>query len=631
MKIQFISSPQRLMRRWGWVVASWITLTCHAQGFSPFFAWQAIAPPVTTGSRTELDFNQLLKLSPTRYVQIGISGYYPDPIAPNVYREAPHLLFFDALGNTLNQVQLLYPFPYPAVYDGVSEPDGSFLTLGYARDSIGAFADLLHFDSVGTLQWQHKLRVPGHIPTIYTPQRVPDGYILPLVIYEEQPINGIYRSYVYLLKIDRQGQQQWAIQREAYSVMGAYGVRRSSANITPLRDGSYILCYQDLSKRPSPQNVPWDYDNHLLRFSASGDTLASRLLLTEPNLQDIGYYTAPTTDGGLLLSGARRLRYPAADRHRRGYLVKLDSLLAPQWTFEIDTLTLNGKFYSGSEFVHTQQLANGHVRVLGYITELLFGGPDYRTYGLAMEIAPPTAPGDTLGHIVNSWFNPFGWAHAAIAQADGSAVVSGCDWPNWSQAVTDNRYRAKWTGLGLPAPYELCATPPAALHAQAGPLAGSSLTFWADSTRSPGPVYGQWALVSWDFGDGSTAEGWQVRHTFSSPAPVAVRVRAQNNLGCARDTVLYPFGVPTGLEADGQAPTASFWPNPSATGRFAVQLSGTGSVEVTVVNAVGQQVQRASWVAGSPELDLSRQPAGVYAVRLRWADGRTLTRRLVRW
>ena len=75
------------------------------------------------------------------------------------------------------------------------------------------------------------------------------------------------------------------------------------------------------------------------------------------------------------------------------------------------------------------------------------------------------------------------------------------------------------------------------------------------------------------------------------------------------------------------------FPNPSPDGRFTLRLSGGNPATVTaeVLDATGRAVGRARRIPPGADtvLDLRAQPAGVYALRLAWADGRRATRRLL--
>lgn len=70
-------------------------------------------------------------------------------------------------------------------------------------------------------------------------------------------------------------------------------------------------------------------------------------------------------------------------------------------------------------------------------------------------------------------------------------------------------------------------------------------------------------------------------------------------------------------------------PNPSATGRFRCEGLPAETISYEVVDAVGRTVSRGQLTAATPNIDLSKQPAGLYLLRGAWR-GLPFTRRLVR-
>ncbi len=88
----------------------------------------------------------------------------------------------------------------------------------------------------------------------------------------------------------------------------------------------------------------------------------------------------------------------------------------------------------------------------------------------------------------------------------------------------------------------------------------------------------------------------------------------------------------TSTRAPAWAAALRLVPNPSADGRFELELPGPASAgpwAVQVSNAVGQVVYQANgWAAGQHQLDLSARPAGVYVVRVCGGAG-CVARRLV--
>ena len=71
------------------------------------------------------------------------------------------------------------------------------------------------------------------------------------------------------------------------------------------------------------------------------------------------------------------------------------------------------------------------------------------------------------------------------------------------------------------------------------------------------------------------------------------------------------------------------WPNPAPDGRFTVGGLGAGAT-LTVTDALGRLVWRGAARGAEAGVDLGRQPAGLYLLRVTRADGRILIRKLLR-
>ncbi len=588
-------------------------------------------------------FTQLLQLSPTRYVQLGFGGWYQAAgFPPNLGFTKGHLLFFNAAGDTLSNRVLNEVFPEITItQEGVvsAAGDGSFLCTNYDQDSVGWSMVFLHFDSLGTLNWQRRVRTTGFLPLFGAGLATPDGYLLPCTLINENTLGGLNDGRSGIVKIDLRGRVEWQFRHPTYSFFGRftpYAEYNVNVNIAACQDGSYAFTYQDLDRYPLPNNSLFDRDNHLMRFTAGGDTLAS-VRFGAPDWQDIGFYTTPTADGGFLVSGSRRYRFPLGGwRPPQGYVFKLDSTLAVRWEKRFPRPDYSS---AGSEIIHAQELANGHVRVIGYTS---VGPPTQdRPHALVAEVAPPPgtgAPGDTAT-VVAEWRHPLVWPDVARPDTSGSAVVAGGDIVTAFAANTsEHRYRARWSGLGRPAPYDLCARPPR-LAAQAagfsgpGGPGGNEFTFTlAQAGVQAGPRYGVVSLVRWTYSDGAPADtGWTVTRTFATPVPVEVTCTVFNNLGCTVSTRLYPLGAcpcPTGVAPAPAVVAVEVYPNPAPGGRFT--LHAPAGAHLTVTDALGRVVLTQVAVAGRAVVDLSAQAAGIYALRLTWPDGRTATRRLVK-
>ncbi len=608
---------------------------------APRVAWahEAYVSPVRYGPFSERSFRGLLQLSPTRFVQVGSVGYYNEPSVPNVFFGISQCIFFNAAGDTTGgQTYRALAPEVGCFFDGIAKPDGTYLSFTYSSDSTGGwFFGIYQFDSLGTLQWQKRHYTANRIPTWGTPVALPDGFLLPLILNTRQA-SGSYQPAAGVTKFDWQGNEQWDWRAEPQSTSGRSTSSYSAAKIAVCRDGAYALTYQSVARAQPVTNVVFDLDNRIIRFTANGDTLASTWF-GEPNWQDIGFFTTPTQDGGFLVCGSRRYRYPLGANHpRQAYLFKFDSTLRMQWEKRLYPPVRSPD--AGCDLVHVQELTNGHIRAVGWMN--IPDGPTYfQIEGLVAEIVPPSGsglPGDSA-QVVLQWLNPVAFPDNVLSQPDGSAIVDGYSLPSRIQAG-ENRYRGRWSGLGIPAPYDLCRTPPtleanAVTYTGPGGPNGNAFTFTLDATKThAGPRYGVVSLVVWTYSDGAPADtGYVVTRTFAAPTPVRVTCTVYNNLNCRVSTEVYPFGpCPCPLAAPAPVPTppqVSVYPNPSATGIFAVR--GAAGATATVVDALGRIVW-AGKLDNAPEarLSLATEAAGLYALRLTWPDGRALTKRLVK-
>ena len=100
--------------------------------------------------------------------------------------------------------------------------------------------------------------------------------------------------------------------------------------------------------------------------------------------------------------------------------------------------------------------------------------------------------------------------------------------------------------------------------------------------------------------------------------------------GGAPPTVVCP-PPPVGVGLPEPAPDAAVevWPNPSADGHFTVGGLGAGAT-LTVCDALGRLVWRRVARGAEVGVDLGRRPAGLYLLRVTRADGRIVTKKLLR-
>ena len=586
-------------------------------------AWQYELRVGPQPARPEFqDFYQLAQLSPTRFLAVGWDAGHAND-------ERPLLMFIAPNGDTsCRRLPELHPL-LRLFHRVVPNPDKSFVTFSAgSTDSLGRYGVLLwHFDSLGNPGWNRAIEfrdaqgpMTGFLDNY--PIRLPDGYLLAADYMSNATGNPTFGC---VIKTDLRGSPKWHVWGDVYEWFRGYA--QTPIGICP--DGSYVVVSTSVAHLPPPVNV-WDRDWHLWRVLPSGDTLRPTYFGARRTLER-AFGLAATPDNGVLVSGDRTPYAPQPQRRPVAYAVKFDSLFRMQWQVRRPPNHPPG----GAAFLRIYPLANGHYLATGYTAVLDAGSTTaYHYEGLHAEIAAPASPTDTVGVIVGEWLIPMGSTQQILPQpGDSTAYIFG----QGQQNLDGRTYFGKLTGLVPPLDMALCARPPLFTQPPShGPLAGSSLTFALDSAATrPGPRYGEISLVTWDFGDNSPmAEGWTVSHGFASPQPVRVQVCATNNLNCRTCADLYPFGpvAGVGVPKAAPAPTVSVYPNPSASGVFTITTVGappTGTY--AVLDATGRRVAAGALSGPETALDLRGQAAGVYALRLTWADGRTLTRRLVRW
>jgi hypothetical protein len=123
----------------------------------------------------------------------------------------------------------------------------------------------------------------------------------------------------------------------------------------------------------------------------------------------------------------------------------------------------------------------------------------------------------------------------------------------------------------------------------------------------------------WDFGDGATATGAQVEHTYSQPGTYTIALQVENAEGCfdaASQQVVVLTTVSTVERPIATEPLRIF-PNPASTS-FTLQLPtvAAGAVDVRLFDALGRQVlhQAGGPAANQLVIDVRHLPGGWYRV-----------------
>ncbi len=149
-----------------------------------------------------------------------------------------------------------------------------------------------------------------------------------------------------------------------------------------------------------------------------------------------------------------------------------------------------------------------------------------------------------------------------------------------------------------------------------------SIDLLNDSTISFDNSGSSGSSFEWFFGDGDSATGGDVTHTFDSSGTYNVMLVAI--IGNCEDTSTVAVQVTnsTSLRALTESDAVRVHPNPSS-GRIQVELNKVFDGKVRVMDLTGRTVHRASFKGSDQWLDLSKQEEGVYFVRLLKHDGST--------
>jgi Secretion system C-terminal sorting domain len=529
---------------------------------------------------------------------------------------------------------------------------GSFPGLGFTPNRAGQ--KIFGVDTSGTVIFQ-QFYAPdlgyGFIDRLWESETgrrtitpTPTGYLTPFT----QSVNTPFNVDAGLLRTDRRGQRRTLWQSRQF-YQGAPVPDRISA-ATFLLDGSLLSVGGTYNVRGTSNNIYFGTDYWLLRHHpATLDTIETRRVGLDQHYEE-AYDAQPTRDGGVVLIGAHQQNFgpvgppPGEFTGEQAEIVKLDSALRLQWRHRINGGYGTSSFGVRDNNCHmrrVQPTQDGGYVVMGWRT---FKKPNRMAIyceGVVQRLdslgaltweqrwAPPFVDGriDTLS---TQGANFFDWAY----NPDGTVVILGDLFGSDVISFEDVRHRWVLKLAGLSAPWEpdYCRRPPAAPRLS-GPVQQpqvGAFVFPADSTTAAGPRYAALSLCTWDWGDGSPLDtGWVGQHRYLSPAAVRVRQCVTNNLFCQACTDYYPLGYPNGL-AEELAAGISVYPNPSATGVFGVRTGTASGAQLTVFDGVGRQVWHGAATGGETRVELSGQPAGLYLLRLTWADGRSVTKKLLR-
>lgn len=132
---------------------------------------------------------------------------------------------------------------------------------------------------------------------------------------------------------------------------------------------------------------------------------------------------------------------------------------------------------------------------------------------------------------------------------------------------------------------------------------------------------------AWDLGDGTTAEGDSLEHTYALPGLYTIRLTAAN--GCAADTAwLEVEMVLSGWTHASESLKAEIWPNP-ASERMFVRCGVTGEMSWRLGDLYGREVLSGVLVNGEGSIPVAGLASGAYVLHLHGRDGTGAFRILV--
>ncbi len=365
------------------------------------------------------------------------------------------------------------------------------------------------------------------------------------------------------------------------------------------RDGGYAL-----TGASTITVNPYNADLWLLRTDSLGAVQWSKTY--HFGRAEEGVSIVPTADGGFLIGGQTEVYY---DLDYQALVLKVDSLGQEQWRRTFGTrftveaaamVTMLNDSVAVVATTNTVANVNGYEqhRVILYHLELTVGATlRRRAYGPARNGTSP-------------------WALHTLA--DGSVVVAGqCGDPTGATPVGNGFQQ----GFAL----KVCPDGDSVWYRTYKKLTGgNSQNFLRDfRPTADGGFVGAGFLFT-AAPDTGSSDAWAFKTDSSGhvlPGGRPSRIRCP------------PPPVSVGLAEEAAERLVDIWPNPAPDGRFTVRAAGGGPetrVTFAVLDARGRTVAAGELAGAETVVDVSRQPPGLYLLRLSWPDGRTATRKLVR-
>lgn len=139
---------------------------------------------------------------------------------------------------------------------------------------------------------------------------------------------------------------------------------------------------------------------------------------------------------------------------------------------------------------------------------------------------------------------------------------------------------------------------------------------------------------TWNFGDGTEAEGTNVDHLYTSDGSYDVTLTVTNDCGMATSTETISVVI-VSTTAPAWSFNLLFAPNPTMGMLFVEAQSwpASGKLQYRLINALGQEVQGNLWSVGAGNwrqpVDLTSLPAGTYWLQLGW-DQEVWTQKVIK-
>ena len=477
-------------------------------------------------------------------------------------------------------------------------PDGAgYVASGQIAAPMPTSGDLAlaFFDSLGQLRHTMLYTQPGlaYYAASNGLHRLPDGGML-LVGSQE---GGGAPTQGRLWRFDAAGDTLWTRTYRSPLFLVPLALRR-------LPGGDYVLA-------GTQQRAPGRSANDILLLRT--DSLGhERWRRTYPvGLWAAAYEVLATADGGLLLCGNFRVRDPSVLKDYDGIVMKLDSLGAVEWQH-----TFGRRFFDSAGT--GIQTPDGGYLVGGSWSDTTITISYHQTRPVLIKL-------DAQGR--EQWRRRYGplrtntESYRLHTLPDGSYLLAG---------QMGDPTQTPVGGYTSPVGFLLNVCPDGdSLWMRSYRLlqGADSKNYLRDVVPTPDGGFAGAGFVHVRPPDTGTPDAWLFKTDRSGhlvPGQPAASPVCVVGLG------------PDDADAGGAGAAGEgveVFPNPSPDGRFTLRLSGGNPATVTaeVLDATGRAVGRARRIPPGADtvLDLRAQPAGVYALRLAWADGRRATRRLL--